>query len=118
MGAHHRRAVADEALVRHLFEEHGKAVLAYASRLTGDRAAAEDVFQRTLVWAWSHSDSLLEGKCSARIRLLSVVKSLAAGDRPSVANLADPVRRRPGPRRLRWRAGADRAQSAVGGELT
>jgi RNA polymerase sigma-70 factor (ECF subfamily) len=122
MGAHHRRAVADEALVRHLFEEHGKALLAYACRLTGDRHTAEDVFQRTLVWAWSHSDSLLEGRCSARVRLLRVAGSLAAGDRPSDPRPADPLHRWLGPRRSRWRGGArtgtERTQGVVGGELT
>ena len=35
-----RQADADEALVRALYAEHGRALLAYATRLTGDRAAA------------------------------------------------------------------------------
>ena len=33
------REVADEALVRSLFQEHGRAMLAYATQLTRDRAA-------------------------------------------------------------------------------
>src|SRR5689334_21837780 len=44
-----RRSVADEALVRSLFDEHGRALMAYATRLLGDRHAAEDVVQETLV---------------------------------------------------------------------
>jgi RNA polymerase sigma-70 factor (ECF subfamily) len=109
MGAYQRRAVADEALVRHLFQEHGRAVLAYATRLTGDVAAAEDVCQETLVWAWRHSASLVEGKCSARVRLLSVAGALAAGERPRAPGPTGPVRRKAGPR-FRWRTGR-RAQS-------
>jgi RNA polymerase sigma-70 factor (ECF subfamily) len=52
------REVADEALVRSLWQEHGRAMLAYATQLTRDRAAAEDVVQEALVRAWRHPDSL------------------------------------------------------------
>jgi RNA polymerase sigma-70 factor (ECF subfamily) len=67
---------ADEALVRSLFEEHGKAMLAYATRLTSDRAAAEDVVQEALVRAWRHPDSLVNGKGSVRGWLLTVVRNI------------------------------------------
>ena len=40
---------SDEALIRAVYEQHGQAVLAYTTRLTGDRAAAEDVLQETLL---------------------------------------------------------------------
>ena len=43
MAGRSRTSVADEALVRAVFEEHGRALLAYATRLLGDRQAAEDV---------------------------------------------------------------------------
>ncbi|MEW2501434.1 sigma-70 family RNA polymerase sigma factor [Amycolatopsis sp. CA-161197] len=72
----HRQQVADEALVRSLFEEHGKAMLAYATRLLGDRAAAEDVVQEALVRAWRHPESLVNGKGSVRGWLLTVVRNL------------------------------------------
>ncbi|MGP4014778.1 sigma-70 family RNA polymerase sigma factor [Saccharopolyspora sp. 5N708] len=72
----HRQQVADEALVRSLFEEHGKAMLAYATRLLGDRAAAEDVVQEALLRAWRHPDSLVNGKGSVRGWLLTVVRNL------------------------------------------
>jgi RNA polymerase sigma-70 factor, ECF subfamily len=71
-----RRQGADEALVRSLFEEHGKAMLAYATRLTGDRAAAEDVVQEALIRAWRHPDSLVNGRGSVRGWLLTVVRNL------------------------------------------
>ncbi|GAA0362671.1 sigma-70 family RNA polymerase sigma factor [Micromonospora gifhornensis] len=71
-----RREVADEALVRSLFHEHGRAMLAYASQLTRDRAAAEDVVQEALVRAWRHPDSLVNGKGSVRGWLLTVVRNI------------------------------------------
>ncbi|WP_448701194.1 sigma factor, partial [Streptomyces avidinii] len=49
-----RRGSTDEALIKSVYEEHGHALLAYATRLTGDRAAAEDVVQETLIRAWRH----------------------------------------------------------------
>jgi RNA polymerase sigma-70 factor (ECF subfamily) len=71
-----RREVADEALVRSLFEEHGRAMLGYATQLTRDRAAAEDVVQEALVRAWKHPDSLVNGKGSVRGWLLTVVRNI------------------------------------------
>jgi RNA polymerase sigma-70 factor (ECF subfamily) len=79
LGARHRREVADEALVRRLFDEHGNAMLAYATRLTGDRGVAEDVFQRALVCAWRNPDGLANGKCCARTWLLGMVDDLVNG---------------------------------------
>lgn len=74
--ARHSRGTSDEALVRALYEEHGRALLAYATRLTGDRAAAEDVVQETLIRAWRHPDALLNGKGSVRGWLLTVARNL------------------------------------------
>jgi RNA polymerase sigma-70 factor (ECF subfamily) len=65
-----------EALVRSLYEEHGRSLLAYCTRLTGDRAAAEDVVQETLVRAWKHADDLVEGKGSVRGWLLTVARNI------------------------------------------
>jgi RNA polymerase sigma-70 factor (ECF subfamily) len=67
---------ADEALVRALFEEHGRAMLAYATRLTGDRPAAEDVVQEALIRAWRNADSLVNGRGSVRSWLLTIVRNL------------------------------------------
>src|SRR5829696_4032877 len=71
-----QQGAADEALIRTLFEEHGRAVLAYATRLTGDRAAAEDVVQETLLRAWKHHEKLVEGQGSVRGWLLTVARNL------------------------------------------
>jgi RNA polymerase sigma-70 factor, ECF subfamily len=71
-----RREVADEALVRALFQEHGRAMLAYATQLTRDRSAAEDVVQEALVRAWRHPESLDSGKGSVRGWLLTVVRNI------------------------------------------
>ncbi|HEX4225778.1 MAG TPA: sigma-70 family RNA polymerase sigma factor [Pseudonocardiaceae bacterium] len=71
-----RQADADEALVRALYTEHGRALLAYATRLTGDRAAAEDVVQETLVRAWKHPEVLVNEKGSVRGWLFTVARNL------------------------------------------
>jgi RNA polymerase sigma-70 factor (ECF subfamily) len=71
-----RQEVADEALVRSLFQEHGRAMLAYATQLTRDRAAAEDVVQEALVRAWRHPESLDSTRGSVRGWLLTVVRNI------------------------------------------
>jgi RNA polymerase sigma-70 factor (ECF subfamily) len=71
-----KQADADEALVRSLYEEHGRALLAYATRLTSDRAAAEDIVQETLVRAWKHPEVLVNGKGSVRGWLLTVARNI------------------------------------------
>lgn len=71
-----RQDTGDEALIRSLYEEHGRALLAYAQRLTGDRSAAEDVVQETLIRAWKHPDALVNGKGSVRGWLLTVARNI------------------------------------------
>ena len=85
-----------DATIRSLFDEHGRSVLAYATRLTGDRAAAEDVVQETFLRAWKNADDLVEGKGSVRGWLLTVARNLvtdrarAKAARPAeVAEVAD-----------------------------
>lgn len=73
-----RDASSDDALVRAVYEQHGQAVLAYATKLTGDRAAAEDVLQETLMRAWRHSEVLVNGKGSVRAWLLTVAGRIVA----------------------------------------
>jgi RNA polymerase sigma-70 factor, ECF subfamily len=75
-GAQEQR-VPGEDLIRFLYQEHGKSVLAYATRLTGDRAAAEDVVQETLLRAWKHADDLRnDTKGSVRGWLLTVARNI------------------------------------------
>jgi RNA polymerase sigma-70 factor (ECF subfamily) len=70
------RRPSDEALIRSLYEEHGRSLLAYATRLTGDRAAAEDVVQETLVRAWKHAEDMVDQKGSVRGWLLTVARNI------------------------------------------
>ncbi|CAO5165972.1 ECF RNA polymerase sigma factor SigL [Frankia sp. AiPs1] len=44
--------------VRAVYAEHGPAVLAFVTRMTGDRARAEDVLQETVLRAWRHAGRL------------------------------------------------------------
>jgi RNA polymerase sigma-70 factor (ECF subfamily) len=67
---------SDEALVRALYSEHGRSLLAYATRLTGDRASAEDVVQETLLRAWKHSEVIVNQKGSVRGWLLTVARNI------------------------------------------
>ena len=71
-----RAAPADEALIRALYADHGRALLAYATRLTGDRAAAEDVVQETLVRAWRKLDVVTNGRGSVRGWLFTVARNI------------------------------------------
>jgi RNA polymerase sigma-70 factor (ECF subfamily) len=65
-----------EALIRFLYEEHGGSLLAYATRLTGDRSIAEDVVQETLIRAWKHASDLVAEKGSIRGWLLTVARNI------------------------------------------
>lgn len=51
-------------------------MLAYATQLTRDRAAAEDIVQEALVRAWRNPDALVNGRGSVRGWLLTVVRNL------------------------------------------
>ncbi|MEV4351945.1 sigma-70 family RNA polymerase sigma factor [Actinoplanes sp. NPDC049596] len=72
-----RSETADELIIRRLFEEHGGALLAYATRLMGDRALGEDVVQETLIRAWRNPEALNNDKGSVRGYLFTVTRNLA-----------------------------------------
>ena len=102
-GSSRRRPIRkDEATVRALYAEHGGAVLAYATKLTKDRAAAEDVLQETLVRAWRKVDLLVNGRGSVRAWMFTVAHNIVVdrararatrpvevGQHPSAEPLAD-----------------------------
>jgi RNA polymerase sigma-70 factor (ECF subfamily) len=51
--------LGDEELMRALYAEHATPLLAFVQRLlNGDRAAAEDIVQETLLRAWRHAGEL------------------------------------------------------------
>jgi RNA polymerase sigma-70 factor, ECF subfamily len=66
----------DQRWVTAIVQEHGKAMLAYATRLTSDRYAAEDVVQEALVRAWRNRDDLHETRGSVRGWLLTVIRNI------------------------------------------
>ena len=68
---------ADELLIRQLYNEHGGALLAYATRLMGDRALGEDVVQETLLRAWRNPERLSEDKGSVRGFLFTITRNIA-----------------------------------------
>jgi len=65
-----------EALITALYYEHGRSLLAYATRLTNDRNEAEDVVQETLLRAWKHPEVLVNGQGSVRGWLLTVARNI------------------------------------------
>lgn len=69
---------ADEALIRSLYAEHGRVLLGYAYRISGDRQWAEDVVQETLLRAWKNADSLSAERGSIRGWLFTVARNVAA----------------------------------------
>ncbi|MEV4602668.1 sigma-70 family RNA polymerase sigma factor [Amycolatopsis sp. NPDC049253] len=106
-----KRAAA-ERLVEQLYAEHGRSLLAYATRLTGDRAAAEDVVQEALVRAWKHADDLSGDRPgSVRGWLLTVVRNLVT-DRAR-ARASRPPEVAEGPETLAAPVQRDHAQGVV-----
>jgi RNA polymerase sigma-70 factor, ECF subfamily len=92
-------AGSGEALVRAVYREHGRAMLAYATRLLDDRAAAEDVVQEALIRVWRHPEVVTNGRGSVRGWLLTVVRNLVtdrvrarAARPPEVAETLDEPR--------------------------
>lgn len=72
-----RASVADDDLVRSLYDEHAGALLAYVLRLVGgDRHRAEDVVQETLFRAWRNPQSVQPTRGSVRPWLWTVARHL------------------------------------------
>ncbi|HVV18096.1 MAG TPA: sigma-70 family RNA polymerase sigma factor [Pseudonocardiaceae bacterium] len=67
--------VGDADLLRTLFREHSRSVLAYAQRLTGDRFAAEDIVQETFLKVWRNAAMLSEVR-SVRGWLLTIAHNI------------------------------------------
>ena len=71
-------ALADEHLLRALFDQHAPALLSYALRLVdGDRGRAEDVVQETLLRAWRHPEAMSADRGSPRPWLFAVARRIA-----------------------------------------
>jgi RNA polymerase sigma-70 factor (ECF subfamily) len=68
---------ADAEVIRALFAEHGTPLFGYALRLLdGDRHAAEDVVQETLLRAWRHPEALATERGDVRPWLWTVARRL------------------------------------------
>jgi RNA polymerase sigma-70 factor, ECF subfamily len=75
-----------ERLIRHLYETHAPALLAFVTRLTsGDRQWAEDVVQETLLRAWRSSVSVDEAQPPVRSWLFTVARRIVIDARRSRA---------------------------------
>ena len=68
-----RQKAHGEDLVRSLYAEHGKSLLAYATRLTSDRAAAEDVVQEAFLNVWRQGATYDTRRGTVRTWLLTIV---------------------------------------------
>jgi RNA polymerase sigma-70 factor, ECF subfamily len=67
----------DEATFCAVCQEHVPGLLGYVTRLTfGDRQAAEDVVQETLLRAWQHPEALSPERTSIRPWLFAVARNL------------------------------------------
>lgn len=71
----------DEQVVAALHTAHAPALWAYVTRLTGDRARAEDVVQETLLRAWRHPEVLERDADGVRAWLLRVARNLVVDER-------------------------------------
>jgi RNA polymerase sigma-70 factor (ECF subfamily) len=92
-------AVAGELLVRKLYDEHGLAILTYATRLTDDRHTAEAVAEETLVRAWRYSEAIGSGGDWVRGWLLTTAENVVL-ERSGKCSAAPPCRPRSEPVRL------------------
>lgn len=74
----------DLDLIRALHDEHGAALWSYVLALTrGDRAAADDVVQETMVRAWRHPQVLDPSRGSPRAWLFTVARRILIDERRS-----------------------------------
>jgi len=68
---------ADEEKLRALYEQYSGQLFGYVLRQThGDRQAAEDIVQETLLRAWTHPAALDPAKGSVRAWLFAVARNL------------------------------------------
>jgi RNA polymerase sigma-70 factor, ECF subfamily len=71
---------AQVAVMRVLCEEHTRALSHYALRLTGERARAEHVVQKTLIRALRHPELADDNDGSARALRFTVARHMIFGE--------------------------------------
>jgi len=69
-------AAGDPAALRELYERHEAALFAYLLRLLGDREAAAEALQETLVTAWRRAETFA-GRSSVRTWLCAIARRQA-----------------------------------------
>ena len=68
-----RLASGDLGALDRLYEQYGAMSYSIAYRITGDRAAAEDVVQEAFLGAWRNAARYVDGRGTVRTWLLSIV---------------------------------------------
>ncbi|HYK96004.1 MAG TPA: sigma-70 family RNA polymerase sigma factor [Candidatus Dormibacteraeota bacterium] len=68
-----RLAGGDLGALDQLYEQYGAMAFSIALRITGDRAAAEDVVQESFLGAWRNAARYVDGRGTVRTWLLSIV---------------------------------------------
>jgi RNA polymerase sigma-70 factor (ECF subfamily) len=68
-----RLARGDLGALDRLYEQYGAMAFSIAYRITGDRAAAEDVVQEAFLGAWRNAARYVDSRGSVRTWLLSIV---------------------------------------------
>lgn len=68
-----RLAGGDLGALDDLYEHYGAMAFSIAFRITGDRAAAEDVVQESFLGAWRNAARYVDGRGTVRTWLLSIV---------------------------------------------
>jgi RNA polymerase sigma-70 factor (ECF subfamily) len=84
-------AAEPAAALRQLHEQHGAALLGFASRLTHNPDLARDVVQDALLRAWGHPEVLASDEHSARAWLFTVTRNLVIDRWRSAANRYETV---------------------------
>ena len=68
-----RLARGDLGALDDLYEQYGAMAFSIALRITGDRAAAEDVVQEAFLGAWRNAERYVDARGTVRTWLLSIV---------------------------------------------
>jgi RNA polymerase sigma-70 factor (ECF subfamily) len=82
MSVWRRESAEDESstFVRAVYADHAPALLGYVTKLTGDRARAEDIVQETVLRAWRHAERLGADDRPLRPWLFTVAARLVVDD--------------------------------------
>jgi RNA polymerase sigma-70 factor (ECF subfamily) len=72
--------IPETGVMRMLYTQHGAALWRYACRLTGDATHAENVVQKTLLWAGQHSQIGDGDERSARAWLFAVARDMISSN--------------------------------------